>query len=165
MTPSEQLKRDLGIIPGGSTDENYIDEEGEELAPREEAVFEIEERPSKVQTDPNEVDDVADDYKFTRNVLYSLVRLQGEALANAMRLVRESEHPRAFSTFSEMASSLRETTLAITELNKTYKNVTKDKPVVKPVEDDKQGGIVGSMDQILDLLAAADQERKKDETD
>ena len=33
MTPSEQLKRDLGIIPGGSTDENYIDEEGEELAP------------------------------------------------------------------------------------------------------------------------------------
>lgn len=164
MTPSEELKRSLGILPPEGEQENYSDEESEPLIPREEAVFEIEERPSKVVTDPEEIDDVADDYKFTRNVLYSLVKLQGEALANAMRLVRESEHPRAFSTFSEMASSLRETTLAITELNKTFKTVTKDKP--QPAKAESSGNkLTGSMDEILELLERAENERKQNEID
>lgn len=163
MTPSDELQRSLGILPSGT--ELLVEDEEIELPPREDAIFDIQDVPSKVTTAEDEIDDVADDYKFTRNVLYSLVKLQGEALANAMRLVRESEHPRAFSTFSEMAGSLRDTTLAITELNKTYKNVTKDKPIKVEQTDSASGGLKGSMSDILKLLEEADNQRKvTDET-
>lgn len=164
MNPSEELQRSLGILPS-SAEPDLVDDEDIELPPREEAIFDIQEVPSKVTTEADEIDDVADDYKFTRNVLYSLVKLQGEALANAMRLVRESEHPRAFSTFSEMAGSLRETTLAITELNKTYKTVTKDKPVKQETSVDGTGGLKGNMSDIIKLMEEAERQMKEKENE
>lgn len=156
MTPSEELKASLGIIDSEPRDEEDIDDlEG--VGPRELPVFEVEPVESRIPDD--NTDDIANDYKHTRNVLYALAKMQGDALALAMAMLKETEHPRAFSTFSEMASSLRDTALAINDLQKTYKTVTSGKQQTQPAIG-QQNNIIGTPSDIIEILKNIE---KKDE--
>lgn len=159
MNPSEELKQSLGIIAGESNDFPEEDIENEEdFQPMEKSKFEVEPIESKVPEDNS--DDIANDYKYTRNVLYALAKVQGEALALALDMVKGTEHPRAFSTFNEMASSLRDTAMAINDLQKTYKTVTSGKQQPQPAIG-TQNNIIGTPTDIIELLKTMDKDKEK----
>jgi hypothetical protein len=126
---SDELKRTLNILPSGdmATEDVF-----EAVEPREPVEFILTEIPSSV---PDLVlSDAKVDYIIARNHTYTLLEMTTTALATALSVAKETEHPRAFEAFNSLASTARNFTLDLLALQKTYKEVTKDREEMRPQE-------------------------------
>jgi len=76
------------------------------------------------------VDEVRDDYEFSRATYYDLIEKGRESLDLMMEVARESEHPRAFEVLSGMIKGISDVNDKLMDLNKKKKDLsqTKDDP-------------------------------------
>lgn len=103
--------------------------------PRPDVEFVIEDQKSDV---PDLIQsDAKTDYVFARSLNYTLIKMTTQALARSLEIVRETEAPRAFEAFNNLATTVRGLNKDLLDLQKVYKEVTKDRPEMNkpPVED------------------------------
>lgn len=134
----EEINRLAATLTGGnggltvdSFGEGGYDREGEEEPLLEEAVLTIVSKPSVVP-DYHE-SDVSEDYRFSREMLYTLLNEGGSALAAALRLAKQSQHPRAFEIVNSLTNTMRDLTKDLMVLQKAWNDVTAGKENQKKV--------------------------------
>lgn len=76
--------------------------------------------------------DITRDYIHARNTVYTLLTLTGDALAGALKMAQEDQHPRSYEVFNGLATTVKELTKDLIGLQKMIKEVTKDKPEFQP---------------------------------
>jgi len=75
--------------------------------------------------------DVSEDYRYSRQMLYTLLHEGGLALASALRLAKQSQHPRAFEIVNSMTNTMRDLTKDLMVLQKAFNDVTAGKEEMK----------------------------------
>jgi hypothetical protein len=113
------------------------DKDGDDEPLLEEAVLTIVSKPSQVP-DYHE-SDVSEDYRFSREMLYTLMTEGGSALAAALRLAKQSQHPRAFEIVNSLTNTMRDLTKDLMVLQKAYNDVTAGKENQKKVAGAGEG--------------------------
>jgi len=68
-----------------------------------------------------------EDYETVRNNLYTMLEEATEALELAKEILRESEHPRAVETYSNLLNNVVRLNAQILDLSKTHKEITERK--------------------------------------
>lgn len=135
----EEINRLAATLTGGPTSgltvdsfsDGEYDREGEDEPLLEEAVLNIVSKPSVVP-DYHE-SDVSEDYRFSRQMLYTLLTEGGSALAAALRLAKQSQHPRAFEIVNSLTNTMRDLTKDLMILQKAWNDVTAGKENQKKV--------------------------------
>ena len=87
-----------------------VDDENNSLVPSN---FE-----QKAETLP---DDIAKDYHFARDNLYSVIEKGSYALDNLLQLAKASEHPRAFEVVSQLTKTLVDANKDLLDIQKKVK--------------------------------------------
>lgn len=103
-------------IDGGEEDDEPLLEEAELV---------IVSKPSVVPD--YQESDVSEDYRYSRQMIYTLLNEGGTALASALRLAKQSQHPRAFEIVNNMTNTMRDLTKDLMVLQKVYSDVTAGK--------------------------------------
>ncbi|BAU39997.1 hypothetical protein [Ralstonia phage RSP15] len=178
---SSRLKESLGISDSQETDttqtaasffgvstEESEDFNGEEVPHVEPPKFELVEVESTV---PDLIStDAKTDYVKARNITHTLLGMTGDAVAGALAVAKESEHPRAYGVFNELVATMRTLTQDLLAMQKVYKEVTKDRPeTINVIQNNTQinnseGGITaipGSLVGASDLLSLVDKARSQ----
>ncbi len=132
---TDELMNALGIVGDVPNIDNPPegDDEFDEFKdpPRPESKFEIQEVHSNVPDMANT--DAKTDYVVARNHTYTLLGMTTQALARALDVAKETEHPRAFESFNSLASTARLLTQDLLNFQKLFKDVVKGRPEVEPV--------------------------------
>lgn len=98
--------------------------------PRPDVKFELVEKETSV---PDlQLSDAKVDYAYARSMNYTLLNMTTQALARALQVVNETEHPRAFESFNSLATTVRGLTQDLLALQKVYKEVTKGRTEMEP---------------------------------
>lgn len=139
---NEITNQDLTPLEGGRTSD------GEVI--KRTATLEISNQDSNLRN-AAEDSDVIIDYLHTRDVLYTLINETTSALAGAIELANESEHPRAYSVVRELVDSTRALTTDLMGLQKTYKEISKLSGGVDDAPDDVDTGGRGKPMTTADL--------------
>ncbi len=129
---SNGLMEVLGI---GGTPPNLDNPEDEDFdgfkdETRPESKFEMIVVPSLVPDMVNT--DAKTDYIHARNHTYTLLGMTTQALARALDVAKETEHPRAFESFNSLASTARMLTQDLLSFQKLFKDVVKGRPEADP---------------------------------
>ena len=95
-------------------------------------------------------DEILDDYALRRKTLHNLVDTGQEALTHMMLVAKESDHPRAFETTSDMVADL--TKLQI-EMNKIESEKGGSSKVVN-----NNSVFVGNTNELLEMLKGKNRE-------
>lgn len=163
MGMSDNLKKTLGIIqdtgnalvPFQPTGVDVETGEIVQFEAQEPAKLEIMVMPTTVVTETPT--DVINDYQHARNVTYTLLEKTGDALAGALRVAQESEHPRAYDIVNQLATTMIQLKNDLLGLQKTYKDITKDQAPaaqgVPAVQNNQTNIFTGSTTDILRALA------------
>ena len=156
---SDELKRTLGILQNDSPEavvdgtdglSQYLPEKSEP------AVFELEEIETSV---PDLLlSDAKIDYVMARNHTYTILSMTTSALANALKVATETEHPRAFESFNSLAATARNLTLDLLALQKTFKEITKDREELLPAQapaaqTEAKAGAVNVLEMLKQAIA------------
>ena len=141
-TMSERLKETLGMLekqgvevreaPGFETIED-----GEIVGPRGSGAI-IPFAPKNVPTAIPEVEngsDIRDDYVTSRNITHTLIDMAGQALEGALSVAIETQHPKAYGVFNELATTMRGLSKDLLEMQKIYKEITAEKAARKAAEE------------------------------
>lgn len=161
----ERLRRQMAF--GGGRDDDSDDEEGDEDQPMlEAATLEIQQKdtvaPSYYESD------VTEDYKFSRNMLYTLMNEGAGALAESLRMARQSQHPRAFEIVNALTNTMRSLTQDLMGLQKSFNEATAGKEDKKKTAEASESGAQqqkpataqGSTASIMEVLRAAREAEK-----
>jgi hypothetical protein len=99
-----------------------------------EVVSEVEVKPADIvpQKDPKSLNDIDDDYKYTRSHLYSLIEKGQEAINGILELAHESEMPRAYEVAGQLIKNVGDITDKLMDLQKKLKDVESDSPSKGP---------------------------------
>lgn len=167
----DDLERLTQALTGGDGSAmGQYSEDGDEEPLLEEAVLTIVSKPSVVP-DYRE-SDVSEDYRFSRQMLYTLLTEGGSALASALRLAKQSQHPRAFEIVNSMTNTMRDLTKDLMVLQKVYADVVAGKEnqkVTAPVEGqaaavpEHEQKMVGTTAEIMRLIKSAQGATASDE--
>lgn len=127
---SERLKETLGILESQGVevkeipshqeyDEDLVGSKGGEIIP-----FEPKQVPTVVVAENS---DIADDYITSRNITHTLIDMTGSALEGALSVAVETQHPKAYTIFNELATTMRGLSKDLLEMQKIYKEITLEK--------------------------------------
>jgi hypothetical protein len=85
--------------------------------------------PKQVATNipESENSDIREDYITSRNITHTLIDMAGGALEGALSVALETQHPKAFSVFNELATTMRGLSKDLIEMQKIYKEITAEK--------------------------------------
>lgn len=100
-------------------DDEFVGSRGGELVP-----FSPKQVPTTV---PDEVSDIRDDYVTSRNITHTLIEMSGTALEGALKVAMETQHPKAYGVFNELATTMRGLSKDLLEMQKIYKEITLEK--------------------------------------
>ena len=117
---SDELKRTLGII---ESDEENVPVEVEHIN-HTPTIFKPKELSTQFEDDTS---DKAEDYKKVRETLHELVDLTSSAMAEALDLAKDTQHPRAFEVFNNLATTVREAAKDILAIHKEMEDKKKVK--------------------------------------
>lgn len=140
---SERLKETLGML------EHSVDadgrpyattEDGEIVAPRGGAVIPFVPKEVATSIPETENSDIRDDYITSRNLTHTLIDMAGQALEGALSVAVETQHPKAYSVFNELATTMRGLSKDLLEMQKIYKEITAEKAAKKAAEEAAKGG-------------------------
>jgi hypothetical protein len=177
---SERLAKTLGIV------DNLNIEQGEELIPVDAIVAQYPDLVKNVSpaqfSDSNnanftllnipsqitEIDtDIKADYIHSRNIHYTLAELVGEAMQRALELVRQTEHPKAFDSFNQLANTMLKVADQEMKIQKVYADATKEKQVIQnqtvyntQINTETATTTLMSTTDVINMLE--EEERKKD---
>lgn len=128
-TMSERLKETLGMLESRGVeiknvasheDEEFVGSRGGEIIP-----FQPKQVPSTVPSD--EASDIRDDYITSRNITHTLIDMAGSALEGALNVAVETQHPKAYTVFNELATTMRGLSKDLLEMQKIYKEINAEK--------------------------------------
>lgn len=120
---SDELKRTLGII---EIDEESAPVEVEHIN-HTPTIFKPKELSTQFEDDTS---DKAEDYKKVRETLHELVDLTSSAMAEALDLAKDTQHPRAFEVFNNLATTVREAAKDILAIHKEMEDKKKESPKI-----------------------------------
>ena len=89
----------------------------------ESSISSVEESATKVIKKPSEVNQVKQDYEYTRGNLYSIIEKGQEALNGILELAQESDSARAYEVAGQMIKSVGDTTDKLIDLQKKMKEL------------------------------------------
>lgn len=132
-TMSERLKETLGMLErqGAEVEQPKsfdTTEDGEIVGTRGGAIIPF--VPKQVATSIPEADggsDIRDDYVTSRNLTHTLIDMAGQALEGALSVAIETQHPKAYTIFNELATTMRGLSKDLLEMQKIYKDITAEK--------------------------------------
>lgn len=132
MSKSADLMREtLGMVPAGALPPVNNSPDSEEEKPvRPPAKLEITVKPSTLDNEVLKNNDLAQDYVYARNLTHTMIQLVGDQLAGAAIVASETEHPRAYGVFNELAGTMRNIIQDLLALQKVFKEVKRDDPYV-----------------------------------
>lgn len=141
-TMSERLKDTLGMLDRHGVEikdvpSSYRPMDGEDIvAPRGSGAI-IPFVPKQVATSVPEIEssDIRDDYITSRNITHTLIDMAGQALEGSLSVAIETQHPKAFSIFNELATTMRGLSKDLLEMQKIYKDITAEKLARQAAED------------------------------
>lgn len=83
--------------------------------------------------------DIRDDYVTSRNITHTLIEMAGSALEGALSVAVETQHPKAYTVFNELATTMRGLSKDLLEMQKIYQQIVEDEK--KKKEATKPGTI------------------------
>ena len=89
----------------------------------ESSISSVEESATKVIKKPSEVNQVKQDYEYTRGNLYSIIEKGQEALNGILELAQESDSARAYEVAGQMIKSVGDTTDKLIDLQQKMKEL------------------------------------------
>ena len=98
-----------------------------------------------------DVNDIEQDYDYTRANLYSLIEKGQESLNGIMELAGESASPRAYEVAGQIIKSVADTTDKLMELQKKLKEVDEEK-AKSPSQVTNNAVFVGSTSDLSKML-------------
>lgn len=118
---SDELKRTLGLI---TVTEEQVST-NKDVTPFTQKPLEVTPFvPKNVSTSvPESNTDLRQDYIASRNITHTLIDYAGSALQGALVVAVESQHPKAFEVFNQLATTMRGLSKDLLEMQKTYQNI------------------------------------------
>ena len=165
---SDKLKETLGIIESSDKElstvpdtTEYVDEYGEVHQIQSQSTAVVPFEPKNVPTSVPVIDntDIRDDYIKSRNITHTLIDMTGTALVGALDVATQSQHPKAFSVFNELASTMRLLSKDLLEMQEIYKNITKEKEAKAQIVHATQNNTIiqpAANASLADILKALD---------
>lgn len=85
--------------------------------------------PKEVTTSIPETEnsDIRDDYITSRNITHTLIDMAGSALEGALNVAVETQHPKAYTVFNELVTTMRGLSKDLLEMQKIYKEISAEK--------------------------------------
>lgn len=134
-TMSDRLKDTLGMLESKGVDirnvpSRTIDDDDESFVgghPSSGGVV-IPFKPKEVATSVPETanSDIRDDYITSRNITHTLIEMAGSALEGALSVAVETQHPKAYTVFNELATTMRGLSKDLLEMQKIYQQIVED---------------------------------------
>tara|TARA_R110002020_G_scaffold201789_1_gene404579 strand:+ start:228 stop:599 length:372 start_codon:yes stop_codon:yes gene_type:complete len=78
-----------------------------------------------LREEPNEKDDLTNDYEYSRENLRELIGKGSDALDGILELAQESEHPRAYEVVGQIIKNVADANKQLIELQKDMKDIKK----------------------------------------
>jgi len=118
------------MSPIPSIDNPPPEDDADDLPPRPPAKLVVLDKPTVLDPELSKNSDLAQDYIYARNLNHTLLQLVGDQLAGAATMAAETEHPRAYGVFNELAGTMRELIKDMLDLQKVFKDVKRDDKVL-----------------------------------
>lgn len=130
-TMSERLKETLGMLESQGVDlkepPKFDESESEIVGTRGTAVIPFVPKQVATSIPESENSDIRDDYITSRNLTHTLIDMAGQALEGALSVAIETQHPKAYTVFNELATTMRGLSKDLLEMQKIYKEITAEK--------------------------------------
>lgn len=130
-TMSERLKETLGMLESHGVEikeaPSYDESEEEIVGARGGAVIPFVPKNVPTTIPETENSDIRDDYITSRNITHTLIDMAGQALEGALSVAIETQHPKAYGVFNELATTMRGLSKDLLEMQKIYKEITAEK--------------------------------------
>jgi hypothetical protein len=110
-----------------------------------------EESLSKINNLKSTINDIKDDYEYTRNNLYSLVKKGQDAINGALELAQETEMPRAYEVAGQLIKNVSDVTDKLMDLQKKLKDI-EESSISKSPTNVTNALFVGSTAELAKLL-------------
>lgn len=164
---SDRLRETLGILessgvelkeaPTYDEDGVILDIQPQESKSRELVPFETRQVPTTIPV--SEVNpDIRDDYITSRNLTHTLIDMTGTALQGALDVAQESQHPKAFTVFNELAMTMRLLSRDLLEMQGIYKEITAEQQAKAarqaPINATQNNINIGANASLADVLKA-----------
>ena len=127
-----------------------VDQKLDELLDIQGEIVEVEKNlPTIVKNNYNKQEEQNSDYKYSREVFYSLVERGQDAIEGILDIARESEHPRVYEVAGQLIKTVGETTEKLIDLQAKVKELDKDDSMPDKVQNNL---FVGSSTELQRLL-------------
>ena len=127
-----------------------VDQKLDELLDIQGEIVEVEKNlPTIVKNNYNKQEEQNSDYKYSREVFYSLVERVQDAIEGILDIARESEHPRVYEVAGQLIKTVGETTEKLIDLQAKVKELDKDDSMPDKVQNNL---FVGSSTELQRLL-------------
>ena len=127
-----------------------VDQKLDELLDIQGEIVEVEKRlPTLAKSSYTKQEEQNSDYKYSREVFYSLVERGQDAIEGILDIARESEHPRVYEVAGQLIKTVSETTEKLIDLQAKMKELDKDDSMPNKVSNNL---FVGSSTELQRLL-------------
>ena len=126
-----------------------VDEKLDELLDIQGEIVKVEKNlPTLIHSEPRG-EEQNSDYKYSREVFYSLVGRGQDAIEGILDIAKESEHPRVYEVAGQLIKTVGETTEKLIDLQAKMKELDKDNTMPDKVQNNL---FVGSSTELQRLL-------------
>ena len=126
-----------------------VDEKLDELLDIQGEIVKVEKNlPTLIHSEPRG-EEQNSDYKYSREVFYSLVERGQDAIEGILDIAKESEHPRVYEVAGQLIKTVGETAEKLIDLQAKMKELDKDNTMPDRVQNNL---FVGSSTELQRLL-------------
>lgn len=138
-TMSDRLKETLGMLESKGVEIKQVptfdDSDAEVVGARGGALIPFEPKNIPTSIPETENSDIREDYITSRNITHTLIDMAGSALEGALSVAIETQHPKAYTVFNELATTMRGLSKDLLEMQKIYKEISAEKAARKAAEE------------------------------
>ena len=132
-----------------------VDEKLDELLDIQGEIVEAEKHLPSILQNNTKSQEQNSDYKYSREIFYSLVERGQDAIEGILDIARESEHPRVYEVAGQLIKTVSETTEKLIDLQTKMKELDRDNTMPNKVQNNL---FVGSSTELQRLLKQHAQE-------
>ena len=126
-----------------------VDEKLDELLDIQGEIVEAEKHLPSILQNNDKSQEQNSDYKYSREIFYSLVERGQDAIEGILAIAKESEHPRVYEVAGQLIKTVSETTEKLIDLQAKMKELDRDNTMPNKVQNNL---FVGSSTELQRLL-------------
>ena len=126
-----------------------VDEKLDELLDIQGEIVEAEKHLPSILQNNAKSQEQNSDYKYSREIFYSLVERGQDAIEGILAITKESEHPRVYEVAGQLIKTVSETTEKLIDLQAKMKELDRDNTMPNKVQNNL---FVGSSTELQRLL-------------